>query len=365
MEYKVTIPNVMYSYYPKYSTLHKANQIFRNSIYSSCTKLNLYIDATNMIYRVYDKSVKKQYATDIVSGIVNLCAHLRDFYRKFYGCETRIFIVYSTCVCRYNRNLYPDYFKMFWRQVNENPRKVEYVKNNNSLLYTLCPYLHDIYYVFTNIEPVMKIYDLIKKEQYAYGREKVPHIIFSKDSYMFSIPARIKDAFVFKLHKNKDPNLEYINICHNGNAVLQYMLENKLGYSNEDVLEELKGISSLLLPYILSITGVRARSIRNFRPLKTAIQILRDFVDFNDPLTMYNVNMDELYDHTPIIYSKLSKPAFEGRWRCIDLIYQAAAYANTPEYRDISYLKNLIDPDSVKMINDKYFKKNPLDLNKL
>ena len=72
-----------------------------------------------------------------------------------------------------------------------------------------------------------------------------------------------------------------------------------------------------------------------------------------------------MYDAMSALHLKIDKTSFLNRWRCIDVIYQHMMYNTLAESQDNSWLINLRDPNGVKEVNDKYFIKNPLDLNRL
>lgn len=361
MDYRITLDNAILMNYPKYTTLNEANKIFVNSKFSECDRLNLYIDATQIISSLYTPNVMIVNNYGIISGLINLCAHLRDYYRRAFSCETRIFIVYSTCMCSYNIALYPEYFKSFYISKASNSKTDLYILDNIKMLGKLAPYINGVYFVPTNADPIVKIADLIMKEQMMMTDMRVPHIIFSKDPYMFMIPSRVDDTFVFKLHKSRN---EYITVCSKENALLEYMRITRREISS-NIMSFLMETDSAILGYMLSFIGVKSRSIKPIKNLSSAVKILSEHVNLRDPMQIYNLNMEQLYDSVPSLYTKINKNSFLNRWKCIDLIYQLSLYSNLVEAQSMSYLVDINDPISVKEINDKYMVNNPLDLNRL
>ena len=65
------------------------------------------------------------------------------------------------------------------------------------------------------------------------------------------------------------------------------------------------------------------------------------------------------------ISNKIDAYNFKYRFNAVDLVFQHRLYTMMAESKDISWLINLNDPDTVKDINNKYFIDNPLDLNAL
>lgn len=330
--------------YPKYVTLNKANQIFKNSEYADASRLNIYIDGTQIISSIYNSNVIIDNKLGIISGLINLCALLRDYYRKSFGCESRIFIVISECECTHNRSLYPDYYKnLYDKYTTEN---MDFVYRNINLLKELCKYLDDIYLVLTRFEPIVKIYDIIQKE----AQRKVPNIILSKDPYTFQIPAIDNTVMVFKLNKGENEN---ITVCTHSNCIEKYLLATR-----KDVTKDIKNIHPEHLSLLMTLTNVPTRNIKTLKSVNVAISMLSELESFT--------GIEDFYDNAPINLTKaISRTAFLNRWKCIDLAFQYMLYQRSPEAEDKSYRINLSDPDAVREINNKYFISNPLDLNRL
>ena len=77
-----------------------------------------------------------------------------------------------------------------------------------------------------------------------------------------------------------------------------------------------------------------------------------------------------MYDQIISIASSkdvMTLPLFEfsNRFKALDLNYQIKIYETLPESRDTTYIIDLNDPDKIKYINNNYFTKNPIDLQRL
>ena len=66
--------------YPKYTTLHKANEIFKGS---KADSVNIYIDGYNIIQSLFSVNTRITDNLSVVSGIINLCSHLRSIIEIF------------------------------------------------------------------------------------------------------------------------------------------------------------------------------------------------------------------------------------------------------------------------------------------
>ena len=78
----------------------------------------------------------------------------------------------------------------------------------------------------------------------------------------------------------------------------------------------------------------------------------------------YNTDINFVYNQLEL-FSIIDQDNFRLRFNAVDLVFQYRLYCNMSESKDISWLIDLRDPDTVKGINNKYFTDNPLDLNAL
>jgi hypothetical protein len=53
---------------------------------------------------------------------------------------------------------------------------------------------------------------------------------------------------------------------------------------------------------------------------------------------------------------------FCDKYKAIDIEYQSKLYKKLPEYLENSWIQDMNDPDTLKQINNKYFKSNPINL---
>lgn len=342
--------------YPKYTTLHKANEIFKGS---NATNINIYIDGYNIIQNLFSPNIKITDNLSIVSGIVNLCSHLRSYYRNFYNVESRIFIVFANGDFNPCGHLIPSYNKSFIETRRTNIVMAKYIKNNDLLLKELCKYLPDIFYVSTIVEPMVKIYDLIQKETTNFGRR--PHIIFSKDVTMMQLPTMCQDAIVFKLVKS---NPEFMFTVTKNNAINSFAIATRKEISNE-TSAKLSLLNPELYSLVLTLTSLKNRNVKTLKTLNAAVSMLLELINNNKIPNKYNMDIERLYD---LLYPKLKnsiiKSSFVNRFRALDLIWIYNLYSGCPEAAK-NYTINLVDPDAVREINNKYFINNPLDLERI
>ena len=74
-------------------------------------------------------------------------------------------------------------------------------------------------------------------------------------------------------------------------------------------------------------------------------------------------SVDSLFEVNRDLEEKVSKMMIDSRYKSLDIVFQEQIFNSTTESRMMK-LENRFDPEAVKMIIDKYFVKNPIDINK-
>lgn len=358
MDIKFPLEGVFLQNYIKYTTLKKMNAVFKNS---TATQVNIYIDLYSMLLGAYRENTVIENYSIMTSSIINLCAHLRSYYDQVHSVNTKIFIVYSDGTFEIPKKLLFGY-----NQKNDNKIMAmsvlnNVILNNLPLLDMLCKYLKDIYFIRTNVEPMVAVYDLILKEE-VLGNT-FPNIILSKDPLMIQVPAMHGNSYIFKNKKTKEEEIG--KVIYFRNAIPEYIISTRNSYS-EALTNKIEGLDSKLLSLIIALTNLPSRNINSLLSINRAISIVSNCAKHNIIINGYNSSIDTLYKEI-ILSNKINidKSTFENRFKAIDLIYQQMVYMNSPLSQDDSWRVNLNDPNGVREINNKYFIKNPLDLNRL
>ena len=343
--------------YPKYTTLHKANEIFKGS---KADSINIYIDGYNIIQSLFSVNTRITDNLSVVSGIINLCSHLRSYYRNFYNVESKIFIIMFNGQANICEKLINGYNKSFQEAKANNRVMAKYIDANWHLLNELCKYLPDIFCVRTIMEPMVKIYDIIQKETETCGRK--PQIVFSKDVTMLQLAAMHQDVVIFKLVKT---NPEYIITITKQNAISAFANITRKAIS-DTTNAKLPLLNPELYSLVVTLTSLKNRNVQTLKTLNAAVSMLLELINDGKIQNKYCMDIEGLYD---LLYPKLQnsiiKSRFINRFRALDLIWLYNMYTRCPEYSNMDYYVNLVDPDTVRDINNKYFINNPLDLERI
>ena len=351
---KLTIERLINSNYVRYNRLIQI--VTEAFVGSTANEINIYIDLYSILKGLYsDRSnyVIEDYSS-VTSSIINMCAHYREFFRSRYRVESKFFIVYSKNCPYINKQFYPDYNKNNEYKMNSNKIVDDMIKNNLELLSTLCPYLPDIHFIEGTFETGVIIYDLICREEV---NNRNPHLIITKDVYNYQLVSMRDNIVILRPKKSEGNDVSYYINKHN--LYVEYLKSRKADYTNIPAI-----LSPQLISLVMTLSSIKERNIKSLINIKTVLKLLYEKVINYNILNGYNSDMNHIYNVLNIEKYGLGATTFEHRFKCIDIAFQHSVFINTPECTSIS-INNLYDPDNVRAINNKYFRNNPLDLNRL
>lgn len=323
---------------------------------SRANELNIYIDMYSMIKPLYTNKVYdiNDYSS-VTSCIVNMCAHYREFFWTRFKVSTKFFIVYSKNTPYINNQFYPDYNGKNIYAFNSNKLVDDMIANNIGLLETLCQYLPDIHFIKGTFETGVIIYDLICRNEV---QNNSPHMVITKDVYNYQLVSMRNNIIILRPKKSNGQDLSYY--INQNNLYRLYMQSRKADYSKFP-----GSLSPGLLSLLMALTSVKERDIKSLLNVRSALSQLSQAVGEMRILNGYNSDIQSVCLALGIDEKlPISSVTFEHRFKAIDIQFQHSVFINTAECKEIT-LNNLYDPDGVRAINNKYFKLNPLDLNRL
>lgn len=352
----ISVEQLIFSNYVRYDRLKDiVNSAFNGS---NATKLNIYIDLYSILKPIYNDGVRIENYNIITSMIINMCAHYRDFFKTRYATKTEFYIIYSENCPYINNQFCKDYNYNNFICITNNKFMHNVIAQNIILLDELCKYLPDIHFIQTTFESGVLIEDLIIRELNS-NTEHGPHMIISKDKYLYQLAAlSMKNVIILRPKKyNKDDISYYIN---GYNLIDTVIKERKIKYRPFINLN----------PGLLSLLYTLTNCDRNFKlvintsaALKVIETMISNMLIPNSSITDINNLYDSIEKVCPKIVNHIDKASFINRFKAIDINIQHMIFTESIE-RNYS-ITNLYDPESVKIINNKYFTKNPLDLNRL
>ena len=353
----INLSKIIYGSYVKMERLSKiVYETFSNTSIAEATHLNIFIDLYSVLHSIFSEHyrVNIENYTDITSGIINMCAHYRQFF-KGLGVHTTFYLIFSFNTCEINRKFVAGY--------NENFLKKSQIKlfnniaqNNFDLLNTICPYLPDIHFVksINNYESAVIIANIIETLN-----DKNPNLIISRDLYPLQLCALY-------------PYTSYLYpLKHRGGIDDSIMipLSEKPGFRNlfwelfkKDKPAATKtgfeDISPLNFPFICALHGFIHRGLFSLYNISETKKIALSITNGEDiKISLSRLSID------PTISNIINVPVVESRIKAMDVEFILPYYKQDPEsnYKFI----NMRDDSAINHINSKYFQNNPLDLIRL
>lgn len=352
-EYKTNIEHMLLGYYIKYDKLQElTSQTLVNSRFAECDDVDIYIDVYDMFKQLYTSNVYTTKNFILVSSVINLVAHLREFYWSRYHVNSRIFVVYGDCSCINHKQFYLNFGDQDFSQMRNFDITNRSIQSQLEMIKILCGYIYRCYYVRRTTDFSMFTYDNILKNP------NIPSIIITKSKYSYQIPAMCENAFIYRPKKFKQQDLS-IAITH-GNVLFAY--NNKI--NREKTIEQLKFINPKLLSLIMALTGLSSKKLLTLLNTTTAVGRVYKAITENKIINDYNTDIDYVYNALEL-FSSIDQVNFKYRFNAVDLVYQWRLYSNMAEYNDVSWFIDLKDRRGMHEIANKYFIDNPLDLNSL
>lgn len=356
-----SIEQIMYGNYIKYDSLKRLT--IESLGYSSSDKLHIYIDVYSIILPLLRSRVTIGSFSNITSSIINLCAHLKSYYMNAHRVDTDFYIVFSLNCPTSARGYYNNYNFKMTDDFIKNKHLFSIIKENSNLLNILCPYLPNIYFIEdNNTEAAVIIHDLINKNK-CIDNNTVPHMILSKDIYMYQVVAMNDNTVIFRPAKDIETKMDisyYIDRSNIYNMYRTHASKSKPTRTYDGIL------SPELFSLVLSMSNLSCRNIYILQNFNTVMTLLENCVLDKRINNAYTNDIDYLLTLIPNNKEKCPDYFVSARFKALDLLFQHYIYTNSVNYNMISgNIVNLYDPDAVREINNKYFVENPLDLNRL
>ena len=325
----------IYSYYVKYENMVDIiNQQFAGS---SATSVNIFIDVNDILCTTENKMVTS--SPDIhlsnplilITGLINMAAHYRQFFKTRYSCATKIYFINSI-----DNIIAPLYDKKYF---HKRPKSKEYIVDDN-LMHQICNYIYDVQYISTRVD-----FGTYTSFIMSYNVDNNPNIIITKDPFELQLCTK-SNTFVLRPRKYRGQDTSYMaNIT------------NAFYYYNGELHLSATALTTFMALVPPNAKGFKGCGIRK----STAIDILKE----------YNGRFGIKYPwDTEKEFAKInnlcSKPfnvsEVANRFKAFDIGYlHLRGFKNLPESRLYNGIVNLYDPQGMKKINETFFADNPLD----
>lgn len=343
MDTKIKLSQIVGSYFIRYDAMNNCiGEAFKGS---TATEVTMYIDMYSIIKRLLQSDYSYDSHSELSALMIDMCIYYREYFKRF-GVYCNFVIVCSYNLPITSKSIIGTYNQDMAYLLTQN---TEFLQQNIEYLKILCPYLPNIHFVYTEIETGVMMYHISKMY-----KQDCPSIILSKDAYNLQLLSLIPNSVFIRPKK------------HNGNDVSMIAYDNatewKLFYDFMNIAPNDNLLEPVCLDHFMAITKLPQRNLPSLVSSRTILSFINSRVRDNmirpDQFTIHYAceNMNEKY-------KKLSK-LISDRLNVISISYQWIAYNLTAESKTIS-LTNLYDPEGVKHINNVYFSKNPIDLDRI
>ena len=352
----ISAESIVISNYIRYNVLERMTaEAFSGS---NANVVNIYIDLYQLFRKMYRSDILIGDRSSVASGVVNMCAHYREFYRKYYGVHTRIYLMQTSGPMKNSSTFVPDYNIVNMEKMALAEMMTTFMLQNCAILKELCKYLPDIYYIEAPIETSAMIYANIQ-DRLIIG-DSDPNIIISTSHLQYMVAALSKTPTVVFNHKWYNNDIIY-KIISNKYTILKYMYIYGAKVS-EKTLDKCVPLNSGLLGLLIAMTRYEHRSMKSVFNISTALTKLNDAINNGCIVNSY-ISPDSIDIMSEYLEDKVD--IIKNRYKAIDVLYQSNLYMMGNYYLDKSWDVNLQDPDMIKLLSDKYFRYNPLDLDRI
>ena len=276
--FKISGESLIGSYYVRYERLKEL--ILSNFENSKDDQLDIYIDIYSIlksICRYNSNQLEYRDRFFIASGLVNMCAHYREYFKTRHQVTTRFFLINSTCdeiIQNLNQKYVQDYRKDYGNNFDSYYHKL--FIDNMDVLQKLYPFLPGIYYIEVPFEFREASLSIMAYEKISY-----PAIVITKDIFNLTMLSLRKNLVILRPHKDNK----------NGNGIDDSYIINELNWfsylckERKVVIDQCEPLPPYLIPMILSLSKCPERNIKRLYNLDIVYKRIKEML-FED---MYNV----------------------------------------------------------------------------
>lgn len=357
-----SIADMLYGSYIRYDRMYEMTK-FAFYGKTDSESVNIFIDCYSMLRSLYKRGLNFQVEDScvIASCLINLAIHIRAYFETRHHVSSKVYLIYGGARPLEAVVNFPYYNAKNILMEDSNFYLQELIADNLNVMKVLCPYLFDIFFIEDNGSEFMTIASNVIDMNQKSGN-KDPNIIYSKDDMCYQLVAFKPYTFLYRPKKRLNMDNSWVvtkTTLYDAYRQGELELTTQLGTS----------LSVELFSMYLAIAGIRSRNLPSIKNANSAIKILESAVASNIIPNGYN---HTIFYSNPnpfeIIFgeTKVDPALLTNRYAAIDLKYQSMLYASSPKFiLACSEIINLYDPDEVKNINNVYFQRYPLDLNRV
>ena len=358
-----TYYNLLLKNYPQYESLRRElmKLIFRKAI-NKGERVDCYVNLNSYIRSIYSRvDYKYDEKLSITASIINFAAHLKEFFASRFSIYARVFLVYGNQRSQNAVKFVSEYDAHRELERKKDPLIEQIVVDDLSKCKEIVKYIPDVFMISNqDAEPGVIIREIIKSES-SMGN-KFPRLIFSKDLYDYQLVSSCPNTHLIRVKKTFNGDMTFTVSYFDFYKKLSSVLKLKYGIGEK--------VSPELYSIYMTLSGCRDRNIRGFINYPRADKLIHGLLAkgllFNGYNPSFGVNPESFYMFFDTVDEKTGDHILlYNRYCALDIITQCQLFEmNSPSYHTLrKNIVNLYDPEGIKALNSKYFKKYPLDLN--
>lgn len=352
------VADLLFGSYIRYDRMYEMTK-FAFYGKSDSNDVSVYIDIYSILKKLYSRGpslqIKDSYA--IASCIINLAIHIRAYFETRHGVSSKLYLIYGGAR---PKQAFVNYYR--YNEKNILMEDSDYIMksliiDNLNIIKLLCPYLYDIFAIVDMENEFSTICSYLIKYN---NKSATPNIIYSKEPLAYQLVAYKPMTFLYRPKKSINQDVSWV--------VTKSTLYNAYRQGELKLKKEMDiHLNPEIFALYQAISGVRSRSMNSLKNANSLIKILSDGIKNNSFPFGYRVSSLVTYENLPFssIFN-LDDAEVMNRLAAIELQHQTMLYGTSTAVRELeSSCINLYDPDSVRAINNEYFRMYPLDLNRV
>lgn len=352
--YVANAADILFGSYIKYERLDQLlSQFDRKAI--SGKNINIAIDAESITRRLvvnqYEVVIDDPYL--IASCLINLAIHLRAYFVTRYQNNPTVFLIYSSFNEKpYRVDIESAYNVNNIQAYQNNQYMTNLIHDNLEIMDVLTKYLERIYYIPTDDEFIVGVEE-VKAEQ---AVSNALWIVYSKDPMAYQSVAYRDSTIMLRPKKSMDLDVSYL--VYKSQLFNIYRLHE---LSNKNFTKEYDTPISLF-DLFLAMNGIRSRHLMALCSSTSALKRIQLAIENKQISTLATLDQIGLCTSLGVDLNVLAE-----RLDAISFRYLVNKAMTRYDWstRLMRYMGDLNAPQDVQAINNTYFQKYPIDLNRV
>lgn len=342
-------------YYGKYITFNRLTTLLKSELRLQPTlplegeNINIFVDLYQFLTPPLPyQAIRIKDPLAICSVVINYAIHLRKYFMDNWYTNPQIYLILSNGQYTSTEMYIPNYNSYYINRYNKaGGGFTDILQTNLKMIGVLSKYIPDVYFKIGSADTSVMIKEIIDKKP-------VTNIVISASHFMYQLPTVVPNTIVLRQKRNYRDDISFSYNAYNAASMFIYDSKNT-------ILPYIK--NNKLITMLLIMIGSSKLGVRSINTLPVALDILKTI----DPGCEHDGNA--LYSYYRRYYMEhktkkihITEDGFLKRFLGLDILYQYKIYQHSSEYGMTNYIENLHDPETLKRINEKYFKQNPLNL---